>query len=120
MSAFAAAAASRPVRRSRGPRPEVVIRRAILTVAMSAAVIAFLSPLAYSAFVSLKTEQQIADPNAPILPSDSRTFDYQGDTYDVYYVPLPDGTTRELALVKKGRTQSDFIDPTNTGAGTIT
>ena len=120
MSAFATAAQSRPVRPSRGPRPEVVIRRAILTVAMSAAVIAFLSPLAYSGFMSLKTEQQISDPNAPILPSDSRTFDYQGETYDVYYVPMPDGATRELALVKKGRTQSDFIDPADTGAGTIT
>jgi multiple sugar transport system permease protein len=120
VSAFATAAPSRAARQTRGPRPEVVMRRAILTVAMSAAVIAFLSPLAYSAFMSLKTEQQIADPNAPILPSDSRTFDYQGETYDVYYVPLPDGATRELALVKKGRTQSDFIDPTNTGAGTIT
>ena len=120
MSAFATAAPSRPVRHSRGPRPEVVIRRAILTVAMSGVVIAFLSPLAYSALTSVKTEQQISDPNAPILPSDARTFDYQGETYDVYYVPMPDGSTRELALVKKGRTQSDFVDPANPAAGTIT
>jgi multiple sugar transport system permease protein len=101
-------------------RPEVVLRRAILTVAMTGVVIAFLSPLGYSALMSLKTEQQIADPGAPILPSDARTFDYQGDTYDVYYVPLPDGTTRELALVKKGRLESDFIDPANPDAGEIT
>ena len=33
---------------------------------------------------------------------------------------MPDGTTRELALVKKGRQQSDFIDPANPDAGTIT
>jgi multiple sugar transport system permease protein len=115
-----ATAAPPPVRRARGTPPEVLLRRAILTVAMSAAVIAFLSPLAYSAFMSLKTEQQIADPGSPILPSDSRTFDYQGETYDVYYVPLPDGSTKELALVRKGRTDSDFIDPANPEAGTIT
>jgi multiple sugar transport system permease protein len=101
-------------------RPEVVIRRAILTVAMSGVVIAFLSPLAYSALISLKTEEQISQANSPILPSDPRSFDYQGETYSVYYVPLPDGSTGELALVKKGRTQSEFIDPANPGAGTIT
>jgi multiple sugar transport system permease protein len=96
------------------------VRRAILTVAMSGVVIAFLSPLGYSALLSLKTEEQISQPNSPILPSDPRTFDYQGETVSVYYVPLPDGSTRELALVKKGRTQSDFIDPANPAAGTIT
>jgi multiple sugar transport system permease protein len=120
VTAFAAAAPPRAVRAPRGPRPEVVIRRAILTVAMSGVVIAFLSPLAYSALMSLKTEDQISQRNSPILPSDPRTFDYQGDTYDVYYVPLPDGSTRELALVRKGRQDSDFIDPANPAAGTIT
>ena len=87
---------------------------------MSGVVIAFLSPLGYSSLLSLKTEEQISQPNSPILPSDPRTFDYQGDTYSVYFVPMPDGSTRELALFKKGRTQSDFIDPANPAAGTIT
>jgi multiple sugar transport system permease protein len=120
VTAFAAAAPPEPVRATRGLRPEIVIRRAILTVAMSGVVIAFLSPLAYSAVVSLKTEDQISQLNSPILPSDPRTFDYQGETYDVYYVPMPDGSTRELALVDKGRQQSDFIDPANAAGGTIT
>jgi len=96
------------------------MRRAILTVVMSGILIAFLSPLAYSALVSLKTEQQISQPNSPLLPSDPATFDYQGKAYDVYYVPMPDGTTRELALVKKGRQQSDFVDPGNPDTGVIT
>ncbi|HEY7524152.1 MAG TPA: carbohydrate ABC transporter permease [Candidatus Limnocylindrales bacterium] len=96
------------------------MRRAILTVAMSGVVIAFLSPLAYSAFMSLKTEQQISQPNSPILPSDPRTFDYQGESYDVYFVPMPDGSTRELALIDKGRRESQFIDPADPGAGPIT
>jgi multiple sugar transport system permease protein len=120
MTAFAAAAPPEPIRAPRRMRPEVVIRTAILTVAMSGVVIAFLSPLAFSALTSLKTEDQIGNADAPILPSDPRTFEYQGDTYDVYTVPLLDGTTRELALVRKGRTDSDFVDPANPGAGTIT
>jgi multiple sugar transport system permease protein len=123
MTAFAAAARSDAARQPRARkrlRPEVLLRRAILTVAVSGVVIAFLSPLAYSALVSLKSEVQIAQPDSPLLPSDPRTFEYQGETYNVYYVPMPDGTTRELALVKKGRQTSDFVDPANPGAGTIT
>jgi multiple sugar transport system permease protein len=87
---------------------------------MAGILIAFLSPLAYSALVSVKSEQQMSQPNSPLLPSDPATFDYQGKTYDVYFVPMPDGTTRELALVRKGRQDSDFVDPANAGAGTIT
>jgi multiple sugar transport system permease protein len=119
MTAFAAAAPPEPIRTRRRVRPEIVIRTAILTVAMSGVVIAFLSPLAFSALTSLKTEDQIGDADAPILPSDPRTFEYQGDTYNVYAVPLPDGTTRELALVDAHRDHSGFIDPANPAAGII-
>lgn len=94
-------------------------RAAVLTSLFAAIVLAFLAPLGYSAVTSLKTPEQITQRNAPILPSSPRTFEWQGDTYDVYFVPLPDGTTRELALVKPGRRQSEFIDPANPAAGPI-
>lgn len=119
MSAFATAEAPSGGRRRPQTRPEVVLRRAILTVVMSGVVIAFLSPLAYSGLMSLKSERQISELNAPILPSDPQTFDFEGETYDVYYVPMPDGTTRELALVDKGRQDSGFIDPANPTGGEI-
>ena len=95
-------------------------RIAVLTTLFAAILLAFLSPLAYSAITSLKTPEQITQPNSPILPSDPATFEWQGKEYDVYFVPLPDGTTRELALVKPGRQQSDFVDPANPDAGPIT
>ena len=120
MTAAAASAGGDARRRRASIRPEVLARRAILTLAMSGVVIAFLSPLGYSALMSLKTEEQIAQDNAPLLPSDPRKFEWQGETYDVYYVPMPDGSTRELALVRKGRLQSDFVDPAAPDAGTIT
>src|SRR5690349_16208120 len=69
-------------------------RIGVLTTAFAAIVIAFLSPLAYSALTSIKTPQQISAHDAPLLPSDPATFDYQGKTYPVYVVPMPDGTTR--------------------------
>jgi multiple sugar transport system permease protein len=120
MTAFAAAAPSRPAPSPGRLRPEVLIRRAIMTVVMSGVVIAFLSPLAYSALMSLKTEAQYSDPDSPILPSEAKTFEYQGESYDVYYVPMPDGSTHELALIRKGRQDSDFVDPANPAAGPIT
>jgi multiple sugar transport system permease protein len=95
-------------------------RIAVLTTLFAAILLAFLSPLAYSAITSLKTPEQITQPNSPILPSDPATFEWQGKEYDVYFVPMPDGTTRELALVKPGRQQSDFVDPANPDAGPIT
>jgi len=95
-------------------------RIGVLTSLFVAILIAFLSPLAYSFLTSLKTPQQITANNAPLLPSDPATYDYNGKTVQVYNVPLPDGTVKELALIKPGRTQSDFIDPANPGAGPIT
>jgi multiple sugar transport system permease protein len=94
-------------------------RTAVLTSLFVAIILAFLAPLAYSGLTSLKTPQQITQPNAPILPSDPATFEWNGKDYKVYFVPLPDGTTKELALVKPGRRQSEFVDPANPDAGTI-
>ena len=117
-TAAAGAAFARPrnVRRTAGEWTRI----AVLTSAFAAILVAFLSPLAYSVVTSLKTPGQITAPNAPILPSDPATYDYNGKKVNIYIVPLPDGTTRELALIKPGRNQSDFLDPTNPGAGKIT
>lgn len=96
------------------------MRTVIFTLTLVAVAIAFLSPLVYSALTSLKTPEQITQPNSPVLPSDPATYEYEGESYDVYYVPLPDGSSRELALVRKGRQESQFIDPSNPEAGPIT
>jgi multiple sugar transport system permease protein len=109
-------------RRSRPPgsrTPAELTRTAIVTAVFIGILVAFLAPLAYSAITSLKTPEQITQPNSPILPSDPATFEWQGKDYNVYFVPLPDGTTRELALVKPGRQQSEFVDPANPEAAPI-
>ena len=80
---------------------------------------AFLSPLVRAATYSIKSPEQISQVDSPIFPADPLQFTYQGRDYDVYQVPI-DGTTRSLALVKKGRAESQFVDPTKPSAGLVT
>ena len=78
----------------------------------------FLMPLGYGIVTSFKTDTQIAQADAPLLPSSPQVFTYQGQDYDVYYVPT-DAGVQEWALVQKGRESSSFIDPANPEAGLI-
>ena len=99
----------------------------------------FLMPFLYMIFTSLKTQTQVATTGAPIWPARYTTYTYTGEntkTYtlmvkksgvpvkqiinmkdfagqelQVYKVPLPDGTTKELALLKGYQKSSIFIDP---------
>ncbi|HEX7170994.1 MAG TPA: carbohydrate ABC transporter permease [Candidatus Limnocylindria bacterium] len=80
----------------------------------------FLSPMLRTLSLSLKSADQITTIGAPIWPADPGTFEWQGEEYDVYLVPMPDGTTRELALVDPGRQESGFLDPATPDAGLIT
>jgi multiple sugar transport system permease protein len=74
-------------------------------------VAAFLSPLVRSLTLSIKSPQQVAAVDSPLWPSSPLKFTYRDRDYDVYVVPLPDGTTKQLALIKKGLKQSSFADP---------
>jgi multiple sugar transport system permease protein len=93
--------------------------RAGLTMLALVLLTAFLMPLGYMVATAFKDKAQISDPNAPLLPSSPRTFVWEGQEYPVYRVPI-DGQTRELALVRRGRETSDFVDPADPGAGPIT
>lgn len=94
------------------------IRTALMTIVMFGIVAAFLSPLVQMTLASLKSERQVSQAHAPLLPSDPRTFTQEGRQYDVYQVPV-DGAVRELALVKKGRAESEFVDPAAPEKGTV-
>ena len=78
----------------------------------------YLMPMAYGVITSLKTKAQTSDPGAPILPAEAVSFEYEGDSYDVLQVPTESGIS-EWALVTKGRSASQFIDPANPEAGLI-
>jgi multiple sugar transport system permease protein len=68
----------------------------------------YLMPLAYSASVSTRGASVEAD--QPLWPSDPASFSYNGQTYELFNVPI-DGTTRTLALTRPGRENSTFVDP---------
>ena len=74
---------------------------------------AFLSPLIRSVTFSIKSPQQIAAVDSALWPESPQIFTYRDRDYPIYLVPLPDGTTKPLALVRKGLKQSSFADPSN-------
>lgn len=79
----------------------------------------FLLPLGYMLVTSLKSEQMITNLQAPILPKSPATFEHEGQEFDMYTVPMPDGSERELALYQPRRQVSQFIDPDDPEAGII-
>ena len=77
----------------------------------------FLIPMFYGVVTSLKTDNQLSMIDAPWWPAAEGIFNYEGKDYEIFSVPMPDGEVRELALYKKGRQTSQFVDPQNPEAG---
>lgn len=88
----------------------------------------FLAPFAFMMFTSLKTQDQISIVGAPVWPAKPSTYEYNGKKVEIFTVPLgqctgfnpSDTSTRNLAIVKKGRQESTFVDPGNLGLGEFT
>jgi multiple sugar transport system permease protein len=90
-----------------------------VTAFTAAILVIFLSPFAFMILTSLKTQDQISIVGAPFYPAAPPKFEYNGQQLDVFIVPMPDGTTKELAMLKKGNKESIFVDPSNLEAGEI-
>ncbi|MEA2634409.1 MAG: multiple sugar transport system permease protein, partial [Chloroflexota bacterium] len=84
--------------------------RSSLTLAAVVILGAFLLPLVSMLTASLQDAGQRSIPGAPFYPASPATGTYQGETYDIYRVPI-DGVERNLMLVTKGRSESTFVDP---------
>lgn len=94
--------------------------KALLVTGVSTIILAmFLSPFLFMVFTSMKSPQQMSAMDSPIWPAAQDTFTYQGKELEVFKVPLPDGSTKNLAMLKPGRSSSVFIDPANPAAGEI-
>ena len=106
-------------RRRRRIKPKDATRSFVLTFIVVAILAVFLSPIMRAVLVSLRTPEQVGQLDSPQWPATYAEFEYQGKTYDVYDVPV-DGAVQQLALVKKGRESSQFVDPANAAAGLVT
>jgi multiple sugar transport system permease protein len=80
----------------------------------------YLFPMLFMVATSLMEGPQLSDRNAPAYPAQHIRFEYEGKTYAVYSVPFENGETRQLALIKPGRTSSEFIDPAHPEQGIVT
>jgi multiple sugar transport system permease protein len=115
-----------------------------ITTIAAAMLALFLMPFLYMIFTSFKTTAQMAVPNAPIWPAANPTYtydgsnareftvkvkktaatvnqkfnlaDYKGKPLQVYTVPMPDGSKKNLALLQGFQKSAVFIDPSNTAA----
>ena len=81
---------------------------------------AFLMPLVYMGLTSLKDQAQITDSAAPVYPATQRTFDARRRRATDPGRPDRRRDARPRDRPTKGREESDFIDPADPGAGTIT
>src|SRR4029450_3468084 len=92
------------------------LRRFGVTLLALAILALFLSPFLQMIYIALSTTQQMTALGAPAWPAQTATFNYQGQELEVYRVPTETGT-RDLAIVKKGRRESTFVDPANPHGG---
>lgn len=106
---------SRPPR-ERGDRT----RSFVLTLIAIVGLALFLSPMLRSVVYAVKSTDQITQAGTPLWPADPVTFAYQGKELPLLLVPLPDGSTRQLALFEPGRKSSTFVDPAAPDAAPIT
>jgi multiple sugar transport system permease protein len=118
-----AAARPLPARTTSSPRLFRDVRKTISATTVTAFTLAilgvYLSPFLFMTFTSLKTQAQITLQDSPIWPATPGMFEYNGEQLELFTVPLPDGTVRDLAIVRKGRQESTFINPANPEAGEI-
>lgn len=87
--------------------------KASLTMFATLLVTVFLLPLLFMINTSLQHPAQRTTAGAPVYPAVAATGTYQGQTYPIYEVPMPDGSTRSLMLIEGLRESSTFIDPTD-------
>jgi multiple sugar transport system permease protein len=101
------------------------INTTFITLVVLSLLVIFLSPFAFMMVTSLKTREQISVVGAPIWPAAQPKYTYQGKEVDVYTVPLKQcagfdtngNATKNLAITKKGRQESTFVDPNDLGRG---
>ena len=110
------AATAIPVRRRGLPILRELLARAGVSGLGLLVLAVFLLPLGYMLATAFKLDSQLTAPGAPLWPAASSTFSFEGQDYPLYNVPTDTGT-RQLALVKPFRENSDMVDPAHPEQG---
>lgn len=128
MAAIAQETPSRAVNTS--PYYSVQLRKfaikAMITMLALIVAIAYLLPFVNMGLIAVKSTDQITgSTDGNILPLSPATYDYTDlegttKTYEIFKVPMEDGSFKEMALVRRGRQDSDFVDPAAPEAGLMT
>jgi multiple sugar transport system permease protein len=96
-----------------------ILNKVLITSIGLFVLLLFLAPLGYMFTTALKSDPQMNDPKAPPWwPHSPKTFTYEGEELEIFEVPTEAGV-QELAIAKKTRTESWFVDPENPQAGQI-
>lgn len=100
-------------------RQDAIVALMVTSVAVLILLV-YLMPMGYALVTSLKSKAQTSAVGAPILPANPVQYEYEGENYDILYVPQEDGSIAEWALVQgRRRGMNDFVDPANPELGII-
>lgn len=91
-------------------RAASILAGATVTLFAFMLLLGYISPFIYTLSTSLKDKEQISLPNSPLYPARPAKMVFEGKEYEVYRVPQPDGSLRDMAIIEKGRNTSTFID----------
>jgi len=79
----------------------------------------YLLPMANMFFVALSSQQMLSQTaDSLVFPMQQNTYEYKGEKLLLFEVPI-NGVTKQMAILKKGRQTSTFIDPANPSAEPI-
>jgi len=94
--------------------------KSIITLIATFIVIVYLLPFFNMSLIAIKTQQQQKEDRVggTVLPVTAAIYNYEGKDYPIFQVPTDTGM-KEWALIDKKRNESQFIDPSNPGAGLI-
>lgn len=78
----------------------------------------YLAPMLFMIVTALMPTSQLGDKRAPLYPARIATFEYAGQAYQLYNVPMENGI-QPMALVKPGSITSLLIDPQHPENGLV-
>lgn len=70
----------------------------------------YLAPVLFMIVTALMPTEQLGDKKAPLYPARITPYVYEGQTYQLYNVPMETGI-QTMVLIKPGRASSLLIDP---------